>query len=294
MTKNVFAYCKFNKNLAGQSLHRYEFLSAVSEDGKHYFEFTINQNDYRGSVQKCWTKFEAFCKSKCGLTDSKDCYVWFAHDMGMNPNEPCYDFIGDFDNELCVDFDHELGCCGWCCYETLETNYYYQCTHIKKPLSFVQFKQQNGYSIEDEPFATKRLYNAYKAEIDKSEYSEEEIENIAEYIRKHAYDYYSGFSQCWKLIESFLKLAGFDKRTFVLCMDYLIECHKQKRQERQVKDIDKKFKSFIEDYFAETYYYEKLNNEYSEQDDGLPFWEHPKSKIFHSLNNAEWLKTFFE
>lgn len=295
MIKNVFAYCKFNKKIASECPHRYEFLSAVSEDEKHYFEFTINQNDYRTSVKECWNTFEAFCKNDCGLDDCRNCNVIFTDDISANPHLHRYDFIDDYDTEICLDIEQELGACDWCCCLDLAFEYRDKCTHIKKPLTFAQFKKQNGYSVKNEPYATKRMYAAYKAQIDKSEYTPEEIANIIEYIHKHAYGCYSRrLFEEFRLTESLHKLALCDKPSFDACMDFLIEYHKKKRSAGHIRKCDYKFKTYVQYSLAETYYYEKLNSPYVEEDEYLSFWEHPKSEIFHSLKNAEWLKTFLE
>ncbi|MDE6301969.1 MAG: hypothetical protein K2M36_00065 [Clostridia bacterium] len=150
-------------------------VNAISEDEKHKFEFELNQDDYAKTVKEMKAEFERFCKEECGFDDCAYCDIWLLDDTPLDKV--------DFKNDIRI----WLGHVDWCCYQCVEFNYNNKNAHIVNALPFEEFKSAHGYDESKEPLETKRIYDIYKREIDKTEFSEQEVENMVKFISDNRY-----------------------------------------------------------------------------------------------------------
>ncbi len=202
--KIIFAYAKREGG-------KYCYVSAVSEDESKKFHFTVDWNNYEQSIKEMLSVFEKFCVEECGFYDSAYCDVWFS---SRSVGEELDGFLGSVD---------------WCCVNYLELNFNWFSTHTNYK-NFEAFKKEQGYDEQKEPYATKKLYSAYKKLIDKKEFSKTEQERMKQYFyrkcplidsaRRYNYDSAAHITMA--------RFFDIDKTTFYELMDYAYKIYQEK------------------------------------------------------------------
>lgn len=168
----------------------YRLVKAISDDDKHYFEFTVNQDDYENSLKELCAKFEQYCTVDCGFDDCRYCEVWSTY----NPHAKI-DHIHGYRGKLYSNtLKLLLGACTWATVCSMETHYYYCCSHLRqpnnkydRPPTFDEFVTANGYEESDEPCATKKLFEKYNSIVNKKIFTVEELHNVEAYVVENLY-----------------------------------------------------------------------------------------------------------
>lgn len=187
--KRIFLYDEDNpttKNYVGE----YKHIKAISDDERHYFEFTVNQDDYEQSLKELCDKFENFCVNECGFDDCRYCEVWtvfYPHSKFLN--------VGNYRSELHCGTLYSLLCgCAWATIYYMETQYYCLCSHLRlpnnkynRPPTFEEFVAENNYDKLKEPYATKELFNIFNSIINKKQFTKEELHLISDFVANNIY-----------------------------------------------------------------------------------------------------------
>lgn len=165
----------------------YKLVKAVSDDGKHYFEFTVNQDDYGNSLKELCAKFENFCVEECGFDDCRYCEIWTTY-AAHSKITHIDGYRGEFYNDT---LERLLSGCSWATIKDMEFDYNFHCSHLRRekgldePPLFDEWAVANGYTVKDEPFATRKLFQVYNSSVRKKKFTEDETKNITEFIQSH-------------------------------------------------------------------------------------------------------------
>lgn len=223
--KRIFLYDEETPTVENYK-HAYKHIKAISDDSQHYFEFVVNQDDYKQSLKELCNKFENFCVNECGFDDCACCEVWttfYPHSKFVH--------IDGYRGELYTETLYSLLCsCDWATICHMETQYYYNCSHLRlsdsiydRPPTFEEFVSANGYNKLKEPYATKELFDIFHSTVSKKQFTNEELQLILSFIIDKIY--LTGYKQ-W--ISFTANLSDFLlERTNI---DLFDDCHSQQKQ----------------------------------------------------------------
>lgn len=192
---------------------RLERVEALYEGGKR-FDFVIDQSHYAQSGNQMWDEFCAFC-AECGL-DTSNGEVWYSEHTDEDYSSeaaPC----ADCSYSNCYVFTDDLDyLAGW---NTRYMRWQYEdkSTHLKEQLSFEDFKDKCGYNSAGGARAIRELYLRFRQEIDKDYFTAEELQTMANYVRKRC------FTPFGKIEWSMVRLLAFDSTLFSSCAQVLID-----------------------------------------------------------------------
>ncbi len=271
--KNVFIYTEYFLDKENKRVI-YSRIEAVSDNDK-FFEFTIDKINYEKSEKEMIESFTNFCKIQCGFNNSAYHNVWFLESKKYFYCDNFYNFLASAD---------------WVCACEIEFFYKFKSVHS-------DYKDFNDFIISNNlkvccAKELKELYKIYCEEIDKKEFSEEELNKMAKYFYDNfaqIYDKLANIDISFSLQIILARIYHSDKDLYWKLLDFACKTHKKRTEEW----ADKYFYKFCEevlDCYNEEYDYEKYLLNYP---DNSPIMSRKNGNMFCSLKNGKWINNFF-
>lgn len=150
-------------------------MTAVSQDGKR-FCYEPDGERYYADGSKMWGDFENFCHS-CGIGKGRG-EVWVA-----STPSACGTACQTCSSADCYNVFDDLDYLGDWNTKYLKNEYGYSNFMQEPQLGFDEFCKLFGYDVLSDAEDVRTMYEKYTTLIEKASYSEEECENLVDYLR---------------------------------------------------------------------------------------------------------------
>lgn len=152
LINNLFAYIETDYSVPHFGLGRYKSFCVTDENGVKTFKSIIDADNYNGSIETAINGFLRFCKDECNLSENSSCIVWVTDSFDKRPALPYFGSTDHRDLEFDLIREKNIGL------QSIELSYKGQIENDATASTFEQVKIKCGYSIGNEPIATRNIF----------------------------------------------------------------------------------------------------------------------------------------